>query len=58
VDYIDYLHSATLECDSKSFRVKKFAEYGKLSKRPLEDLESGSRIEADSSKEDPLDFAL
>jgi cysteinyl-tRNA synthetase len=40
------------------FRVKKFDEYGKLSKRPLEDLESGSRIEVDSSKEDPLDFAL
>ena len=40
------------------FRVKKFAEYGKLSKRPLEELESGSRIEVDNSKEDPLDFAL
>ena len=40
------------------FRVKKFAEYGKLSKRPLEELVSGSRIEVDNSKEDPLDFAL
>ena len=40
------------------FRVKKFVEYGKLSKRPLEELESGSRIEVDNSKEDPLDFAL
>ncbi|MGC1133784.1 MAG: cysteine--tRNA ligase [Nitrososphaeraceae archaeon] len=40
------------------FRVKKFVEYGKLSKRSLEELESGSRIEVDSSKEDSLDFAL
>jgi cysteinyl-tRNA synthetase len=40
------------------FCVKKFVEYGKLSKRPLEELESGSRIEVDNSKEDPLDFAL
>ena len=40
------------------FRVKKFVEYGKLSKKPLEELESGSRIEVDNSKEDPLDFAL
>jgi cysteinyl-tRNA synthetase len=40
------------------FRIKKFAEYGKLSKRPLKELESGSRIEVDNSKEDPLDFAV
>jgi len=40
------------------FRVSKFLEYGKLSKKKIEDLESGSRIEVDESKESPLDFAL
>jgi len=40
------------------FRVSKFSEYGKLSKKKTEDLESGSRIEVDESKENPLDFAL
>ena len=40
------------------FRVSKFSEYGKLSKKKTEDLESGSRIEIDESKESPLDFAL
>lgn len=40
------------------FRVKKFERYGYLSKQPIEDLESGARIEASNIKEDPLDFAL
>jgi len=40
------------------FHVSKFSEYGKLSKKKIEDLESGSRIEIDESKESPLDFAL
>ena len=40
------------------FRVSKFSSYGKLSKKKTEDLDSGSRIEIDESKENPLDFAL
>jgi len=40
------------------FRVKSFPGYGKLSRKPVEELESGARIEIDPSKEDPLDFAL
>jgi cysteinyl-tRNA synthetase len=40
------------------FRVLKFLEYGKLSKKKTKDLESGSRVEIDESKESPLDFAL
>lgn len=40
------------------FRVKSFSGYGKLSRKPVEELESGARIEVDQSKEDPLDFAL
>lgn len=40
------------------FRTTKFSEYGKLSHMPLEDLEAGARIEVNSVKEDPMDFAL
>ena len=40
------------------FRVKKFDKYGYLSKQPIDQLESGARIEVGDMKEDPLDFAL
>ena len=40
------------------FRVAKFTNYGKLSKKKTDDLESGARIEVDESKDSPLDFAL
>ena len=40
------------------FSVSKFSGYGKLSKKNIEELESGARIEVDESKENPLDFAL
>ncbi len=40
------------------FRVKKFGKYGSLSGQPIDQLESGARIEVGEQKEDPLDFAL
>ncbi len=40
------------------FRVKRFPKYGYLSKQPIDQLESGARIEVGEQKEDPLDFAL
>ena len=40
------------------FRVKKFKNYGMLSKQPIDQLESGARVEVGDLKEDPLDFAL
>ncbi len=40
------------------FSVKKFKDYGKLSKRNLEDLQAGARVDIDEKKENPLDFAL
>ena len=40
------------------FRTTKFNEYGKLSHQPIEDLQSGARIEVADIKENPLDFAL
>jgi len=49
---------AYLSLNGVYFRVKSFSAYGKLSKKPIEELEIGARIEIDHSKEDPLDFAL
>ena len=40
------------------YRVGKFAGYGKLSRKKIEDLQSGARIEVDEAKDDPLDFVL
>lgn len=40
------------------FETKKFSEYGKLSKQPLEDLEAGARIDVTDVKRNPTDFAL
>jgi len=40
------------------FRVNQFPEYGKLSKKNIEEMNSGARIEVDETKEDPRDFAL
>ena len=40
------------------FSVSKFSEYGKLSKKKIDELQSGARIEVDDYKQDPLDFAL
>jgi len=40
------------------FSVSKFPEYGKLSKKKIDELQSGSRIQIDETKKDPLDFAV
>ncbi len=40
------------------YRVEKFPEYGKLSRRKIEDMEAGYRIEVDDRKDHPMDFAL
>ncbi|WKD30182.1 cysteine--tRNA ligase [Halomonas sp. KG2] len=40
------------------YRVRKFADYGKLNNRQLDDMRSGARVEVDVHKEDPLDFVL
>jgi cysteinyl-tRNA synthetase len=40
------------------FRVRKVSDYGKLSKRSLEQMMAGARVETSEEKEDPMDFAL
>jgi cysteinyl-tRNA synthetase len=41
-----------------NYSVRKFPGYGKLSGKTLDELRSGERVDADSSKQDPLDFVL
>ncbi len=50
-------HAYTVDGDVY-FRVSSFPSYGKLSKRNLEDMKAGARVEVDERKQDPLDFAL
>jgi len=40
------------------YDVSKFKDYGKLSGKRIDDLESGARIEINENKHNPLDFAL
>ena len=40
------------------FSVEKFQEYGKLSKRTIEEMLSGARVDVDKRKKHPADFAL
>ena len=40
------------------FEVAKYPEYGRLSKRRLEDLQAGARVDVDERKRHPMDFAL
>jgi cysteinyl-tRNA synthetase len=40
------------------FRTRSFKEYGKLSKKKIDDLEAGARIAVCEEKNDPMDFVL
>ncbi|MDP1947801.1 MAG: cysteine--tRNA ligase [Nitrospirota bacterium] len=40
------------------FQVEKYQAYGRLSKRKLEDLQAGARVDVDERKRHPMDFAL
>ena len=40
------------------YDVSKFSNYGRLSGKNIKDLESGSRVEVNEEKRNPLDFAL
>jgi cysteinyl-tRNA synthetase len=40
------------------FSVARFAGYGKLSRKNIDELEAGARVEVDERKRSPLDFAL
>jgi cysteinyl-tRNA synthetase len=61
IKFIEKLIEKQIAYTSKNgvyFSVSKFPEYGKLSKKNIEELQSGARIDVDEAKKDPLDFAL
>jgi cysteinyl-tRNA synthetase len=40
------------------FEVAKYSAYGRLSKRRLDDMQAGARVDVDERKRNPMDFAL
>lgn len=57
-DLVEKGYAYATENGDVYFRTGKFAEYGKLSHQPLEELEAGARISVGEIKENPMDFAL
>ena len=61
IKFIEKLIEKGIAYTSKNgvyFSVSKFPSYGKLSKKKIDELQSGSRIAVDEQKKDPLDFAV
>ncbi len=46
------------ESGDVNYAVRKFAGYGKLSGKTLDELQAGERVAVDDGKHDPLDFVL
>lgn len=44
--------------DDVYYRVERFADYGRLSGRNLEDMQAGARIKVNEQKQHPMDFVL
>ncbi len=40
------------------FQVERYGAYGRLSKRKLDDMQAGARVDVDERKRHPMDFAL
>jgi cysteinyl-tRNA synthetase len=40
------------------YAVRKFPNYGRLSRKKIDDLRAGSRVQVDQAKHDPLDFVM
>ena len=51
-------NSAYISNNHVYFRVRSFPEYGKIARKNLDELESGSRISISENKEDASDFVL
>ncbi len=61
IDFIDGLikKGAAYNVDGNVyFRIDRAKDYGKLSKKNIDDLISGSRVDVSDEKENPMDFAL
>ena len=51
-------HAYVSDSGDVLYAVRKFPDYGLLSGKNIDELESGSRVDVDNSKRDPLDFVL
>ncbi|MCD6502900.1 MAG: cysteine--tRNA ligase [Euryarchaeota archaeon] len=49
---------AYVSSDGIYYKIRAFKDYGKLSKRSVDEMLAGARIEVSEGKKDPLDFAL
>lgn len=62
IDLVEQLinkgHAYAAENGDVYYKVRSFKDYGCLSKRNLDDLAVGARVEANEAKQDPLDFVL
>ncbi|NWF37840.1 cysteine--tRNA ligase [Mariprofundus sp. NF] len=62
IEMIDALvkkgHAYVSDSGDVLYAVRKFPEYGLLSGKNIDELESGSRVDVDHTKRDPLDFVL
>ncbi len=55
---VDRGHAYKADNDDIYFSVKSIKSYGQLSKRSLEDMRAGERVEVNPFKQDPMDFVL
>jgi len=55
---IDNGHAYAAANGDVYYAVQSFPSYGRLSGKSLEDLRAGERVEIDTNKRDPMDFAL
>jgi len=55
---VDSGHAYVADSGDVLYAVRKFPGYGELSGKNIDELESGSRVEVDAGKRDPLDFVL
>ena len=61
IQFIEKLMEADIAYQANGdiyYSVEKFAKYGKLSGRKLEDMEAGARVDVDERKHNPFDFVL
>ena len=58
IDFLLESDHAYVEQGDVYYRVGKFAGYGKLSRRTLDSMQAGARVEVDPKKQNEMDFAL
>jgi len=57
-ELVDGGHAYPTDGGDVWFAVRSFDGYGKLSRRDVDELRAGARVEVEEGKRDPLDFAL